>query len=388
MKKEEVDLSKLSKREQMYYRVLRSNSGVLNLIGRPGVSKTSTLRALAKKMGWAFFDLRLTTMDETDLGSYPLLRQLDDIDVVTYAIPDWAIEANKANQGALIVFEELNRANITLRNAALKVLLEKEIGTKFKFADHVHMCATGNLGADDDTEVETFDAALKSRLITFEHKMDLEEWSEEFGNENIHSDIMYFLKHNPHQYHPTVKTEDARTITNPRTWTFLSDYIIANFGKDSRYADYIADLEQIGPSFVNNATILEFLKFTKEKNSISFQDILDNKNNILSKKFFDKLDRDIVARLMTDIKEINLNGITKKQCDNLIEFLKYAEQDSLTNFLYEILSSSDIDEDSFSDKKSNVSIILRSFPKEVAAIEGRVDDDEKPEVATAEKASK
>ena len=91
---------------------------------------------------------------------------------------------------------------------------------------------------------------------------------------------------------------------------------------------------------------------------------------------------------MTDIKEINLNGITKKQCDNLIEFLKYAEQDSLTNFLYEILSSSDIDEDSFSDKKSNVSIILRSFPKEVAAIEGRVDDDEKPEVATAEKASK
>ena len=238
MKKEEVDLSKLSKREQMYYKVLRSNSGVLNLIGRPGVSKTSTLRALAKKMGWAFFDLRLTTMDETDLGSYPLLRQLDDIDVVTYAIPDWAIEANKANQGALIVFEELNRANITLRNAALKVLLEKEIGTKFKFANHVHMCATGNLGADDDTEVETFDAALKSRLITFEHKMDLEEWSEEFGNDNIHSDIMYFLKHNPHQYHPTVKTEDARTITNPRTWTFLSDYIIANFGKDSRYAEY------------------------------------------------------------------------------------------------------------------------------------------------------
>jgi hypothetical protein len=356
------------------------------LVGKPGISKTSTLRAIAKKVGWAFFDLRLTTMDETDLGSYPLLRQLDDIDVVTYAIPDWAIEANKAEQGALIVFEELNRANITLRNAALKVLLEKEIGTKFKFKNHVHMCATGNLGADDDTEVETFDAALKSRLLTYEHNMLLEEWAKEFGDENIHRDIMYFLKHNPSQFHPSVKADDVKTITNPRTWTFLSDYIITHYGKEGGYAEYISDLEKIGPSYVNNSTLLEFLKFTKEKNSITFQDILDNRNNILSKKMFDKLDRDIVARLMTDIKEINLNEITKKQCDNLIEFLKYAEQDSLTNFLYEILTSSDIEESSFEDKKSNISIILRAFPKEIKAIQGRVEDE--PEVAETSKKEK
>lgn len=242
-------LAKLSKREKKYWKIIRTNSGVLNLVGKPGLSKTSTLRSIANRLNLMYVDMRLTTKDETDLGCYPRIKEIDGFEVINYAIPDWAWEANKSKNidspelnkkynGALIVFEELNRANITMRNAALQILLEKEIGTKFKFKDHVYMAATGNLGADDDTDVEEFDSALKSRLIRVQHDLNMVEWMDEFANENVHKDILYFLKHNPSFYYPDFKNEDTYTITNPRTLTFLSDYIVKNFGKDSGYNDY------------------------------------------------------------------------------------------------------------------------------------------------------
>ena len=122
----EIELVKnLTKRELKYWRIIRTNSGVLNLVGKPGLSKTSTLRSLAKKLNLYYVDMRLTTKDETDLGCYPLIKEINGFSVINYAIPDWAWEANGAKSilntenskkynGSLIVFENLlsNHYNI------------------------------------------------------------------------------------------------------------------------------------------------------------------------------------------------------------------------------------------------------------------------------------
>jgi len=382
--RDDAALAKLSRREKKYWKIIRTNSGVLNLVGKPGLSKTSTLRSMAEKLNLKYVDLRLTTLDETDLGCYPRVKEINGFDIISYAIPDWAWESNKSTKevnektqrnydGALIVFEELNRANITLRNASLKILLEKEIGTKFKFNDKVYMAATGNLGADDDTDVEEFDSALKSRLIRVTHDLPMNEWLEEFANEHIHKDILYFLKHNPSFYYPDFKNEDTDTITNPRTWTFLSDYIIKNFGKDSIYNNYAEELTEVGSSFINSSTFLEFMRFTKEKNLISYKDILKNKNDILKKENFMKLDRDVVSRLLLEVKELNMLDLTKKEVENFTKFLGYAEEEQRVTFLFDMVSDYKYDNDNFKQSaKNNLVNILNSFPVEKEVVKRKL----------------
>ena len=283
-------LPTLSKRERDYWEIMSPNSGVLNLVGKPGLFKTAILRSIAKKLNLYYIDHRLTTMDETDLGCYPKTKMRGDIEVIYYPIPEWALDANDALKsgynGVLICFEELNRANIFMRNAALKILLEKEIGVKLKFLDHVYMCATGNLGIADGTDVEEFDTALLSRILTYEHNPGLQEWVESWADEHIHKDILSFLKHNPSYYYPS-QSESARTITCPRTWTFLSDYIIYNCGKDSVYKDYLKRLEEYGSCYINTADMIEFLKFMNSYYKVSIEDVINNKKNILNKDNFE-----------------------------------------------------------------------------------------------------
>lgn len=360
-------LPKLTKRERDYWDLIRPNSGVLNLVGKPGLFKTAILRSIGKKLNFLFIDLRLTTMDETDLGCYPKTKPKGDFEVIYYPIPEWAFDANEALEngynGVIICFEELNRANSFMRNAALKILLEKEIGVKFKFLGHVYMCSTGNLGIADGTDVEEFDTALLSRILTYEHNPGLQEWIDSFAAEHIHKDILYFLKHNPSFYYPS-QSESAKTITCPRTWTFLSDYIIENCEKESIYKDYYKRLEEYGSCFINASDMIDFLKFTNNFYKVSIEDVINNKRDILNKDNFKKLDRDISLRLINELKEYNVLDFKPKQLSNIIKFLELIEPDSLFTFLFEMCGNhQDYSNDDFIDSvDNNINKLLNYFP--------------------------
>jgi hypothetical protein len=371
-------LKLLTKRESEYWDMIRPNSGVLNLIGKPGLFKTAILRSIAKKLNLLYIDHRLTTMDETDLGCFPKTKQRGDFELIYYPIPEWAFDAEdsikSSYNGCLMCFEELNRANSFLRNAALKILLEKEIGVKFRFSPHVYMCATGNLGEEDNTDVEIFDTALSTRVITHEHNPGLLEWIDAFAKDNVHKDIVYFLSNNPAFYYPPL-TQNGNTkgITNPRTWTFLSDFIISTFGEDSTYYDYSQRLEIYGQDYINTSDIIEFLRFTKDHYQVSYKDVLNNKNGILRRENFNKLDRDIVLRLMNDIKDLNILELTSKETDNLIKFLKFAEKDSLVSFLFEMSADFKYDNADFLETAdNNIMKILNAFQAEKQIIYGKV----------------
>lgn len=382
--KEDALMANLSKRERKYWKIIRANSGVLNLVGKPGSSKTAMFRSISKKLNLFYVDMRLTTRDETDLGCYPRVKEINGFEVISYAIPDWAWEANSAQNitnpetgkpysGAFIVFEELNRANSTMRNAALQILLEKEIGTKFKFKDNVYMAATGNLGTEDNTDVEEFDSALKTRLVRVAHDLPMNEWLQEFANEHVHKDIVYFLKRNPSFYYPDLVSDDSETITNPRTWTFLSDYIVKNFGSDSSFNDYSEDLMEVGSSYINGSTFLEFIRFTKEKNLISYKDVLQNKNGVLKKRNFEKLDKDITTRILSDVKELNILELTKEEVKNFVKFIGYAEEEQRVAFLFDLISDFKYDSESFKpDSKNNLIDIMNSFPVEKEVVKKKL----------------
>ena len=288
-------------------------------------------------------DIRLSLIDETDIGLYPVLSKINynnnEIPVLDYAIPKWSVESNI--NPTIVHFEELNRASLSVRNAALQILLERGIGTNFKFNDNVLMIASGNLGEEDGTEVEIFDSALNNRLIHKKHNLTTQEWLDDFAtiDTNIHPIIIDYIKTYPEELFK-LPNENQAAYATPRSWTFLSDYIIKNYGINLDNTDnWLLDLKSIGSSYIG-ASIAKFIKFCENSKYFTVDDIL-NKYNIIEKQIKGS-SRDKISELLFKIKEdIKIENLTDTQIDNLIKFFKILSDDEFASVLLKIIEKAD-----------------------------------------------
>ena len=128
-------LDQLTTKEKEYLAIMWPKYGVLNITSKPGVAKSAIGLSIANKLGMRYIDIRLSMVDETDVGLYPAVSEIvvdgKSIKCLDFVVPRWAIEANR--QPTIIHFEELNRASQQVRNAALQILLERCIGMDFNF---------------------------------------------------------------------------------------------------------------------------------------------------------------------------------------------------------------------------------------------------------------
>jgi hypothetical protein len=370
------DLSALNAKELDYFRMCYPNNGVLFLSSEPGLAKTSITKSIAKKikkveiiknldgsidfeksgklLGESLFyiDLRLSYLDETDVGVYPNKTMLEVIEngesvmrsFLDHIVPVWAQKANNRPEkksglpycGTLVHFEELNRALLPVRNAALQLLLERCIGFDFQFNDDVFMIASGNLGAEDGTDVEEFDAALNGRLIHIRHTMNLNEWLEYYAYEHIHPAIITFLKVHPSSYYINSQLRDLndKSFGNPRSWTYLSNFITKNFGKNCDPEIWISIVTRLGYGYIG-ATNLDFCRYIEDVMKLDIQMIIDDYENI--KLTYFELSRDQKAGLLYQLKEFEFSSFTDDQVNNVKLFLLDCNDDEISAYIIHII---------------------------------------------------
>jgi len=327
-------LSLLTSKERKYFSVMWAKYGVLFISSKPGVAKSAIGKSIADKMGFAYLDMRLSMSDESDF-KYPYLEDLMSdgklIKVSGYAVPRWAYEANQ--RPTLIHFEELNRAPQFVRNAALQILLEREIG-EFKFNSNVIMMASGNLGDEDGTDVEEFDSALNNRLIHINHTLAVDEWIGDFATDNCHKLITSFIKAHPEQMYKT--SDNSKAYATPRSWTMLSEFIVCNYGMDASPRDFLPLLKEVASGYLGNSA-MKFVQYCEDMLNISIQDVLNNFDGI--KKDLEKYNRDKNSELIQSLKEIDITKLTEKQLANAVKFLKNVGDDEKTAYLLYILDN-------------------------------------------------
>lgn len=325
-------MSSLTQREKSYFSIMWAKSGVLYITAKPGVAKSAIARSIATKMGFRYMDLRLSMVDETDVGLYPSVSDVDGVKCLDFVVPRWAIEANK--QPTIIHFEELNRASQQVRNAALQLLLERQIGINFKFNDNVLMMSSGNLGDEDGADVEEFDSALNNRLIHHPHTLAVDEWIEGFAKENVHKLVVSYIQAHPEQLYKV--SENSKAYATPRSWTFLSDFIVSNFGKDASPREFLPMLKGIASYYVGNSA-MKFVQYCEDMLNVSIQDVLNDYDRV--KKDLEKYNRDKNSELIQSLKEINISTLSEKQLDNATKFLKNVGEDELTAYLLYVLDN-------------------------------------------------
>jgi hypothetical protein len=324
---------KLTDRERLYFQIMWPKSGVLYITSKPGIAKSAIARSIAEKMSFRYMDIRLSLVDETDVGLYPNISETAGVKCLDFVVPRWAIEANR--QPTIIHFEELNRASLPVRNAALQILLERQIGTDFRFNENVLMMSSGNLGDEDGTDVEEFDNALNNRLIHFSHTLGADEWIDGFAREKVHSVVVSYIKAYPERLYQN-PTENTKAYATPRSWTFLSDFICKNFGKDASPKVFLPVLQNIAHSFIGNGA-QRFLQYCQEMINITIQDIINRYDQIA--KELDKYNRDKNSELIQALKDYDVKSFTEKQLDNVTKFLKRVGDDELTAYLLHVLDN-------------------------------------------------
>ena len=332
--KEKINL--LTTKERKYFQIMWAKYGVLNITSKPGVAKSAIGRSIAEKMGFRYMDIRLSMVDETDVGLYPVVSEVESdgkmVKCLDFVVPRWAIEANK--QPTIIHFEEINRASQQVRNAALQILLERQIGVDFRFNNNVLMMSSGNLGDEDGTDVEEFDAALNNRLIHIPHSLSVEEWLGDFAEKEVHRLITSFIKAHPEQMYKT--SDNTKAYATPRTWHMLSELIMCNYGQDSSPREFLPLLKEVATGYIGNSA-LKFVQYCEDMLNISIQDVIDNFDRI--KKDLEKYNRDKNSELIQSLKEIDITKLSEKQLANVVKFLNNVGDDEKTAYLLYILDN-------------------------------------------------
>ena len=329
-------LPRLTAKERKYFSIMWAKYGVLNITSKPGVAKSALGRSIAEKMGFRYIDIRLSMVDETDVGLYPSVSEVEvdgkKVKCLDFVVPRWAIEANK--QPTIIHFEELNRASQQVRNAALQMLLEREIGMDFKFNDNVLMMSSGNLGDEDGTDVEEFDSALNNRLIHISHVLTVDDWINDFAMANCHKLIVSFIRAHPEQIYKV--SDNTKAYATPRSWTMLSEFIVSNFGLDASPREFLPLLKEVSSGYIGNSAV-KFVQYCEDMLNISIQDVINNYDGI--KKDLEKYNRDKNSELIQSLKELDITKFSEKQLANTVKFLNNVGDDEKTGYLLYILDN-------------------------------------------------
>lgn len=331
--------------------------------GKAGISKSASMKRIADENGWKYIDIRLSQKDETEVGGFPYREFNEKLgeQVLKYALPAWFVEACESKVPVLLHFEELNRAHSYVRNACLEILNERTLNN-VKLPDTVYMCASGNLGGDEDNcDVEELDAAVRNRLVILTYEPGLNQWMEEFAQKNVHPLITTFLKMKPEHYYKM--HDDFKAIATPRSWTNLSKFIYTNVPED-KINDPVTLKEicniEVLRGFVG-ASAQEFYTFLDDGIKYSYVDIL-------TKYHSDKLLRMKVENSTISMRTAVLEDMLKgESCDmnsikeeerfctldkygyqgvqNLAEFLTKVDQEVAYKIFSELLNMWSVPED-------------------------------------------
>jgi hypothetical protein len=173
--------------------------------GHMGTGKSSLLTTLSRdlpKHTPCYFDC--TTKDLGDI-TIPKMNQLDNADYVSYATNEELGAHHKTP--IILMIDEYGKANPAVKNALLRVMLERKIGGYELHPDSL-VFATTNLGAEGVGDLLPPHARNRITVITA-RKPDNMEWIEWGINNGIDPTILGWVKDNPHVF------ADFRDVKDP-----------------------------------------------------------------------------------------------------------------------------------------------------------------------------
>lgn len=178
------------------------------LWGKPGIGKSSIVKQTAEQLGIGLVDLRLPQLEPPDLRGIPVPNR-------ETKRADWYYPEYLPSDGEGILFlDEIEKAPVAVKNAALQLVLDREIGS-YKVPDGWSIVCAGNR-EDDGAFSQQLGSALANRMMHLEIEPDYDAWLKWARANGIMDGILGYLAFRPdhlYRYDPGVNA-----FPTPRSW--------------------------------------------------------------------------------------------------------------------------------------------------------------------------
>jgi ATPase family associated with various cellular activities (AAA) len=202
----------------------------LFLWGKPGIGKSTMIREWVRaKKDWDFHDVRLTTMEPSDLRGLPSIDQTNHRTI--WNLPEFLPDSNYETPG-VIFLDELTAADQRLQAAAYELVNERTIGGK-PIPKNYWVVAAGNTVEDGAISFD-MGTALADRFLHIYVIASASNWLKWAANNDVHPSVQTFIKIKPDELETNERAQKNKDLITPtpRSWQRVSDLLKQEFSAD------------------------------------------------------------------------------------------------------------------------------------------------------------
>ncbi len=206
--------------------------------GPMGIGKSELIAGIAEEMGGLTIDLRMATMEPTDLRGIPYFNK--ELGVMAWAPPVELPSEELAAQYPIVVLflDEMNSAAPAVQAAAYQLVLNRRVGT-YKLPKNVVIVAAGNRETDKGVTYR-MPAPLANRFVHLELRVDFDSWLSWAVDHRINKDVVGFCTFSKQSLFDFDPRSPSRSFATPRSWTFVSE-LLDDIGEgDATTTDLVA----------------------------------------------------------------------------------------------------------------------------------------------------
>jgi SpoVK/Ycf46/Vps4 family AAA+-type ATPase len=193
------------------------------LHGAPGVGKTQIVEQLARRIGGRLYDVRLTTIDPSDLRGLPYYDH--ETRRTVFFRPE---DLPEGDAPAVLFLDELSAASPSLQPTVYGLLQERRVG-RHRIPDNVMIVGAGNR-VEDGAGAYEMGTAIADRLIHLNVASGADDWLTNFAVPNgLHPAVIAFVRTRPDLLETTDEAmrQGHMIATTPRSWERVSQIMRA-----------------------------------------------------------------------------------------------------------------------------------------------------------------
>jgi len=240
------------------------------LWGGPGIGKSSVLAQITEELYGskdALIDIRLPQMEPTDIRGIP--KPNNDTGRTDWFYPNFWPERGpdgKCPDGPkVILFDEIEKAPVSVKNAALQIVLDRKVGDYILPDDAAIVCA-GNR-EDDGCFSAPMGSALNNRMIHVDVKQDIDVWAMWAHENDIEEDVIAFLLFKPEALY---NNTGENAFPSPRSWAMASKLI--------KGVDDTKTMKKLLGASVGEALVGEFVAWSQVYRNVKPEEVITKGN--------------------------------------------------------------------------------------------------------------
>ncbi len=208
------------------------------LWGPMGIGKSELTQGIADEMGGTMIDLRMATMEPTDIRGIPFYNK--ESGKMEWAPPvELPSEEFAAQYPVVVLFlDEMNSAAPAVQAAAYQLVLNRRVGT-YVLPKNVVIIAAGNRESDKGVTYR-MPAPLANRFVHLEMRVDFDSWMDWAVDNRIHKDVVGYLNFAKADLFDFDPKSSSRSFATPRSWTFVSELLDDDAGASRVLTDLIS----------------------------------------------------------------------------------------------------------------------------------------------------